>query len=145
MVVAHSRPPNHTGGHSHLNTTSDTVQSTAPLCVVTQQGGNERKTRENAAKSATFSPGTTKPVAPHSHGQTSSKPATPKGGHNSQTETVEHPEQPSHTTQHCARKPRARVSISAKSWLGIGATPARPSETAGTKSGWPRCRIARGS
>ncbi|MPC89734.1 hypothetical protein E2C01_084693 [Portunus trituberculatus] len=47
------------------------------------------------------------PVAPHCHGLTSSKPATQKGGHNSQTKTGEHPEQPSNTCLNPVPEPKS--------------------------------------
>ncbi|MPD06442.1 hypothetical protein E2C01_102256 [Portunus trituberculatus] len=96
MVVAHRHPPNHTGDHSHLNTTSGTRQRTVPLRFVTQQGGRTQNPGKCSQIRYTF-PWNNKPVAHYRHSQTSSKPATPKGEHNSQTETVEHPEQPSNT------------------------------------------------
>ncbi|MPC24163.1 hypothetical protein E2C01_017239 [Portunus trituberculatus] len=71
MVVAHSRPPNHTGDHSHPNATIGTRQRTASLRVVTQQGGRTQK-RENAAKSAKLSPGTTNSLL---HAVTAKPPA----------------------------------------------------------------------
>ncbi|MPC47822.1 hypothetical protein E2C01_041580 [Portunus trituberculatus] len=45
MVVVHSSPPNRTSDH-HPNATIGTRQHTASLRVVTQHGGDERKTRK---------------------------------------------------------------------------------------------------
>ncbi|MPD05222.1 hypothetical protein E2C01_100952 [Portunus trituberculatus] len=60
------------------------------------QEGTNAKTQEMQPTLLHF-PSNNKPVAPHNHGLTSSKPATKKQGHHSQTETGEHPEQPSNT------------------------------------------------
>ncbi|MPC97983.1 hypothetical protein E2C01_093330 [Portunus trituberculatus] len=45
MVVAHSRPPNHTGDHGHLKK-NDNRDETVTLRVATQQEGTNAKTWE---------------------------------------------------------------------------------------------------
>ncbi|MPD02037.1 hypothetical protein E2C01_097592 [Portunus trituberculatus] len=48
------------------------------------------------------------------------------GGTTPRAKTIEHPEQPSHASPHCARTQEPRVSTSAKDWLVTDAMPARP-------------------
>ncbi|MPC98982.1 hypothetical protein E2C01_094374 [Portunus trituberculatus] len=77
MVVAHSHPPNYTGDHGHLknNNRDETVTclSASPL----NKRGQTQKLGKCSKTSYTF-PWNNKPVAPHRHSLTSSKPATQK-------------------------------------------------------------------
>ncbi|MPC50798.1 hypothetical protein E2C01_044632 [Portunus trituberculatus] len=127
MMVAHSRPPNHTGDHDHLNTTIGTRQYCVPLRRHSPRGG-ERKNSGNAAKPAALSPETTNPL-------TSSKPAIQKGEHNSQTETVEHPEQPSNTRLNTVPRTQERTCLPLLKTGSVLAFSARHNEMAGTEKG----------
>ncbi|MPC39567.1 hypothetical protein E2C01_033108 [Portunus trituberculatus] len=141
-VVAHSRPPNHTGYHSHLNTTSGTRQHTAPLRVVTQQGGrmqNPGKCSQIRYFSLEQQTRCSTPSRPHQKQISYSK----RGGTTPQAKTVEHPEQPSHASQHCARAQEiACLPLLKTDWLLTRRLPgpARWREQRG--GGWPHCGTA---
>ncbi|MPC08267.1 hypothetical protein E2C01_000848 [Portunus trituberculatus] len=120
MMVAHSRPPNHTV----------TCLSAPPL----NKRGRTQKLGKCSQTSYTV-PWNNKPVAPHHHGLTSSKPATQKGGQNSQTETLEHPEQPSNTRLKTVSGPQEQTCLPRLKTGWLLAFSARHNKMAGTEKG----------
>ncbi|MPC96082.1 hypothetical protein E2C01_091320 [Portunus trituberculatus] len=88
MVGAPSSPPN------TLVTTATTTTNRRRQCHVSPTRCRHKRGRtknRNAAKPTTLLP-EQQARCSNSHGLPSSKPATKKGGYNSQTETGEHPE-----------------------------------------------------
>ncbi|MPC91705.1 hypothetical protein E2C01_086761 [Portunus trituberculatus] len=106
VVVAHSCPPNHIGDHGHQKNDNRDETILRPSASPLTKRGQMQKHGKCSQTSYTF-PWNNKPVAPHYHGLTSSKLATQKGGHNSQTETVEHPEQPSNMCLNSVPEPKS--------------------------------------
>ncbi|MPC91658.1 hypothetical protein E2C01_086710 [Portunus trituberculatus] len=107
IVVAHSRPPNHTGDHGHLKKRRLGRDSNVSLRVTTQQEGTNAKTREMQQNQLHF------PLEQQTRCSTPSRPNpqqtnySKRGVHNSQTETVEHPEQPSNTHLNPVPEPKS--------------------------------------